>query len=178
MKKIKITGLFLSLIILFTACEEALEGLRTINSIPFSKEFTIDYLPVNQFEEPTVSIQLNIISAIQDEIGVDADIDFVEDVKIKNLTISMISCENKDNFDFLNGIKLCMKTDELPEKEIAYKNEIPKGKTTIALDVMEDALDEYVKSDSLELFIKYESTEDAKRLKIKVDINFKAKLRL
>ncbi len=90
----------------------------------------------------------------------------VEQIKLKELTLKIESPEGQD-FDFLNSIELYIKTDDLPEKKIAWKTDIPEnGLTTLVLDTSDDDLKDYILEDSFQLRTKTKTdhliTQDTK----------------
>ena len=155
--------------------EEVVDRIRTIDDIPGSETASVDYLPINLFEIP-IETDVNLRQALEDETGTDETIDQVEDIELDDLDITLVSADDQENFDFVNSVTLGVRTDELTYKEIAHLDEVPTGQTTIELSTTDEYLDDYAKSESLKLVIKFESTEDANNLEVRLDMEFDAKI--
>ncbi|WP_417886193.1 hypothetical protein [Zunongwangia sp.] len=167
--------------ILFTACsdddnvDDVVDRIRTIDDIPVSANASIDYLPINPLEIP-IETDVNLRDALEDKTGTDETIDQVEDIELDDLSIELVSADEQENFDFVNSVTLGVRTDDLEYKEIAHLDEVPEGQTSIELETTEDYVDEYAKSESLKLVVKFESTDDANNLEVKLNMEFDAKL--
>ena len=155
--------------------EDVVDRIRTIDDIPVSETATIDYLPINIFEVP-VETDIDLRQALEDETGTDETINQVEEIQLDDLDITLVSADDQENFDFVNSVTLGVRTDELEYKEIAHLDEVPTGKTMIELSTTDDYLDNYAKSESLKLVVKFESTEDANNLEVRLDMEFDAKI--
>ena len=155
--------------------EEVVDRIRTIDDIPVSETASVDYLPINLFEIP-IETDVNLRQALEDETGTDETIDQVEDIELDDLDITLVSADDQENFDFVNSVTLGVRTDELAYKEIAHLDEVPTGQTTIELSTTDEYLDDYAKSESLKLVVKFESTEDANNLEVRLDMEFDAKI--
>ena len=155
--------------------DNIIDRIRTIDDIPVSVDASIDYLPINPFEIP-VETDVNLRGALENETGVDNTIDQVEDIQLDDLEIELVSADDQDNFDFINSVTLGVRTDDLEYKEIASLNSVPTGQTVIELETTDDYLDEYAKSTSLKLVVKFDSTEDANNLKVRLNLELEAKI--
>ncbi|MBW2961219.1 hypothetical protein [Mesonia aestuariivivens] len=178
----KKTYLFLPVLfmtILFSSCsddDDVVDRLRTISDIPINAEVSIDYLPINIFEIP-VEKDLDLRQLIENELGTDETLDQVEEVELDDMDIVLVSANDQENFDFINSVTLGIRTDDLEYKEVATLDEIPSGATTLDLNTIDGVfIDEYAKSESLKLVIKFESTEDASNLNLNLKMQFDAKL--
>lgn len=165
--------------ILFSSCssdDDVIDRLRTLNDIPADADLSIDYLPINIFEIP-VEKSLDLKQLLEDELGTDEVLNQVKEVELDNLVIDLVSADDQDNFDFLDSVTLGIRTDELPYKEVATLDEVPAGVTSLDLNTMDDLyIDDYAKSESLKLVIKFKSTQDAVNLNIKMKMEFDAKI--
>ena len=93
------------------------------------------------------------------------------------MVIELVSADNQDNFDFLESVTLGIRTDDLPYKEVATLDNIPSGLINLDLNTAEGVyIDEYAKSESLKLVIKFKSTQDAVNLNLRLKMKFDAKL--
>lgn len=165
--------------ILFSSCssdDDVIDRLRTLNDIPANADISIEYLPINIFEIP-IEKSLDLKQLIEDELGTDEVLNQVKEVELDNLVIDFVSADDQENFDFLDSVTLGIRTDDLPYKEVANLDKVPTGVTSLDLNTMDDLyIDEYAKSETLKLVIKFKSTQDAVNLDIKMKMKFGAKL--
>ncbi len=71
-----------------------------------------------------------------------------------------ITSPSSSSFNFLKNIEIDISADGLPEKKIAWINDIPKsGLKTITLDLSSDNLKDYIMKDSIKLHIKTTTRE-------------------
>ncbi|WP_026450288.1 hypothetical protein [Aequorivita capsosiphonis] len=165
--------------ILFSSCssdDDVIDRLRTLNDIPANADLSIDYLPINIFEIP-VEKSLDLRQLIEDELGTDEVLNQVKEIELDDMVIDLVSADDQDNFDFLDSVTLGIKTDDLPYKEVATIDNVPTEVTNLDLNTIDDLyIDEYAKSETLKLVIKFKSTQDAVNLNIKLKMKFDAKL--
>lgn len=177
--------LFLPLIlitILFGSCskddsvDDVIDRLRTLNDIPATADLAIEYLPINIFAIP-IETSLDLKQLIENELGTDEVLNQVKEVELDELIIDLVSADDQENFDFLESVTLGIKTDDLPYKEVATLENVPTGVTSFDLNTMDELfIDDYAKSETLKLVIKFKSTQDAVNLNIKMKMKFDAKL--
>ncbi|MGO3182710.1 MAG: hypothetical protein ACTIJ9_07755 [Aequorivita sp.] len=169
----------LLIIILVSSCssdDDVIDRLRTLNDIPANADLSIDYLPINIFAIP-IEQSLDLRQLIEDELGTDEVLNQVKEVELDNLVIDLVSADNQDNFDFLDSVTLGIRTDDLPYKEVATLDDVPSGETSLDMNTINDLyIDEYAKSETLKLVVKFKSTQDAVNLNIKMKMEFDAKL--
>lgn len=175
-KLLVLPAMILSLV--FTSCsddDDVIDNIRTISDIPVTENVSIDYLPINLFEIP-IETDLNVKQAIEDELSTDEALNQVEEIELDDLKITLVNADDQSNFDFVNSVKLGVRTDELEYLEVANLESIPSGETVINLETTNTYVDEYVKSENLKLVVEFESTEDANNLELELDMEFDAKL--
>lgn len=176
-KKILILPMIL-LGLFFTSCEDddVLDRLRTLDDLPANADVSVDYLPINIFAIPFEK-DLDLKQLIEDELGTDEVLNQVKEIELDDLVIELTSADDQDNFDFLEGVTLGIRTADLDYREVASLNSIPADVTTLDLNTVDGLyIDEYAKSDSLKLVIQFESTEDANNLNVKLKMKFDAKI--
>lgn len=174
--------LFLPVILMtlfFSSCSEdddVIDRLRTLDDIPANAEVSIDYLPINIFEIP-IEQSLDLRQLIENEIGTDEVLNQVKEVELDNMTLELVSADDQDNFDFLESVTLGIRTDDLPYSEVATLDNVPAGVTSMDLNTIDGMyIDEYAKSETLKLVIRFKSTQDASNLNVKLKMEFDAKL--
>ncbi|TQD36314.1 hypothetical protein [Haloflavibacter putidus] len=175
-KLLILPAIILSLI--FTSCsddDDVIDRIRTISDIPVTENVNIDYLPINLFEIP-VETDLNVKQAIEAELNTDEALDQVEEIELDDLKITLVNADDQTNFDFVNSVKLGVRTADLEYLQVGQLETIPSGETVLNLETTDAYVDEYVKSDDLKLVIEFESTEDANNLELQLDMEFDAKL--
>lgn len=74
----------------------------------------------------------------------------VESIELESIVLTFVDPATA-NFDFMESIEIYISTDSLPEIEIAELDEIPYGLTTITLEIEQERLTEYIKSDQFKL---------------------------
>lgn len=167
------------MVVIFSSCsgdDDIIDRISTLNDIPADAELSIDYLPVNLFEIP-IEQNLDLRQLIKDQLGVDGTLNQVKDVELDAMVIELISADNRDNFDFLDSVILGVRTDDLAYMEVASLDEVPTGVTSIDLNTVNDFyIDEYAKSETLKLVVKFKSTQDVYNLSIKLKMKFDAQI--
>ena len=122
------------------------------SQVTIPKTLGID-LPV---DVPTPAINTNSNSEFESNNTHKNLIDVVYPTEI---TLTITSPETS-TFDFLKNIEIDISADGLPEKKIAWLDDIPKtGLTSITLVVSSDNLKEYIMKDSIKLHIKTTTRE-------------------
>ncbi len=175
-KLLILPAIILSLI--FTSCsddDDVIDRIRTISDIPVTENVNIDYLPINLFEIP-VETDLNVKQAIEAELNTDEALNQVEEIELDDLKITLVNADDQTNFDFVNSVKLGVRTADLEYLQVGQLETIPSGETVLNLETTDAYVDDYVKSDDLKLVIEFESTEDANNLELQLDMEFDAKL--
>ncbi len=175
-KLLILPAIILSLI--FTSCsddDDVIDRIRTISDIPVTENVSIDYLPINLFEIP-VETDLNVKQAIEAELNTDEALNQVEEIELDDLKITLVNADDQENFDFINSVKLGVRTADLEYLQVGQLESIPSGQTVLNLETTDAYVDDYVKSDDLKLVIEFESTEDANNLELQLDMEFDAKL--
>ncbi len=77
--------------------------------------------------------------------------ELIQHIKVNTLKLEITSPESS-TFDFLKNIEINISADGLPDKKIAWLDDIPKtGLKKLNLQVSNDDLQEYVKKDSFKL---------------------------
>lgn len=165
--------------ILFASCssdDDIIDRLRTLNDIPANADLSIDYLPINIFAIP-LETGIDLKQLIENELGSDEVLNQVKEIELDDMVIELVSADNQDNFDFLESVTLGIRTDDFPYKEVATLDNIPSGLTNLDLNTADGVyIDEYAKSESLKLVIKFKSTQDAVNLNLRLKMKFDAKL--
>ncbi|MDQ7916711.1 hypothetical protein RBU60_03920 [Mesonia sp. MT50] len=165
--------------ILFSSCsddDDVIDRLRTLNDIPANAEVSFDYLPINLFEIP-VETSLDLRQLIENELGTDEALNQVKEIELDDMDIVLVSADDQENFDFIDSVTLGIRTDDLEYKEVAILDEVPTGITTLDLNTTDGLyVDDYAKSESLKLVIKFKSTQDASNINLKLKMKFDAKL--
>lgn len=104
--------------------------------------------------------------------------DLVNEINIDGITITVKSPANQ-NLDFLKSINVYIAAEGMAEKEIASKNDIPDGLSSLSLDYVSDNLKDYLTKDKIKLRVKTVTdkalTNDTE-LNIKTDFKVKAKI--
>lgn len=175
-KLLILPAIILSLI--FTSCsddDDVIDRIRTISDIPVTENVNIDYLPINLFEIP-VETDLNVKQAIEAELNTDEALNQVEEIELDDLKITLVNADDQTNFDFVNSVKLGVRTADLEYLQVGQLETIPSGETVLNLETTDAYVDDYVKSDDLKLVIEFESTEDVNNLELQLDMEFDAKL--
>lgn len=165
--------------ILFSSCssdDDVLDRLRTLNDIPANADIELEYLPINIFEIP-IETSIDLRALLENELGTDEALNQVKDIELDDMDIELISADDQENFDFIDSVTLGIRTNDLDYKEVATLDDIPTGLTTLDLNTTDDLyIDDYAKSESLKLVIKFKSTQDATNIKLKLKMKFDAKL--
>ena len=101
------------------------------------------------------------------------DIKHVKEIKLEKLTMTITDPPAK-TFGFLNSIHISILADGLPEKEIAYLDNISSSVgNSIELITNGEVLDEYIKKDNYELKVKTVTDEIiTQSVTIKTDMTF------
>lgn len=178
MKTIQISLSVVLFSIFLFSCEKTKDEIRSFEGVPVSTEIELDYLPLNVFDFPTPPIGLNLREAIDNKIGTNNTIDMVEDIKLSMMNLELLNADDHANFDFLDKVKIILKTDALEEKLVAWNESIEDGKTNIDLETTNDFIDNYAKSENLKIIIQYTNNDDVYNLKVKVNmkLDFKSKI--
>lgn len=79
--------------------------------------------------------------------------DLIEKITVKTLTLDITSPEDGD-FDFLDEIQVYLAADGLDEVEVAYRENVPDGASTLTLDLYGGDLSEYLKQDKIYLRVR------------------------
>ncbi len=148
MKRLALLLLFLPVLYVQQGCKEL--SKLTQFYINYNTEVTIP---------KTLKVDLPI-DVITPDITTNSESEFESNNTHKNL-IDVINLSEMDltitspdnaTFDFLKNIEITISADGLPEKKIAWLNDIPKtGLKKITLEVSTDDLKEYIKKDSFKL---------------------------
>lgn len=73
--------------------------------------------------------------------------DLIEEIRLNSLTLNLDSPNNAD-FSFLESISVYMNAQDLPEVEIAWKDNVPEDAgSQISLNVSNQDFKEYIKKD-------------------------------
>lgn len=100
------------------------------------------------FSMTTPNIETNSSSTFENN---DTRADLIQDIRLTTCNLEVTSPSN-GNFDFLNSIEIYISTQELPEILVAEKQNIPEdGRTTLSLDVSNEDLSEYIKSEQYDM---------------------------
>jgi hypothetical protein len=77
--------------------------------------------------------------------------DMIEEVKLKSLKLT-ITLPDDGNFNFMKSIRIYMSAEDLPEKKIAWKENISNGQGSVLdLETSDEDLQEYIKKDNFKL---------------------------
>ncbi|WP_339726432.1 hypothetical protein [Maribacter stanieri] len=139
---------FICLLVLFTACDKIDE--LTKFDMEYSQRATIPSstginLPFDVFT-PEMETNSESTFAVNDTRK-----DLIEEIKLTNLELVMISPEEAD-FSFLNSIEVYISADGLEEILIANLDEVPEDAgNVITLDTSDTDLKEYIKKDEFSL---------------------------
>ena len=168
------------LIILFlSSCskdDDVIDRLRTLDDIPANADLSINYLPINIFEIP-IEQSLDLRQLIENELGTDEVLNQVKEVELDDMTLELVSADDQDNFNFLESVTLGIVTDDLPYSEVSTLYNVPTGITSMILNTIDGVyIDEYAKSETLKLVIKFKSTQDASNLNVRLKMKFDAKI--
>ncbi len=167
MKKI---SLLLMLILGMNSCKK-IDKLTQFN-LHFDTEATIPAgLPINTpFNIPSIEIPLQTKSVFENN---NTAKELVEQAILKELKLTLIDPAD-GNFNFLKDMEIYISSDELPEIKIAWIYNHPNdNKNTLLLDTTPMDLQEYVKSDKLNIRIKTTFDEILTRdYHLKIDFTF------
>jgi hypothetical protein len=94
--------------------------------------------------------------------------DLVDEIKIDKINITVKSPQGA-NLDFLKSIHVFISADGLDEKEIAWKEDVADGLTSLDLDHTGDNLKQYLMKDKIKLRIKT-ITDKATKQDITLDL--------
>tara|TARA_R110002111_G_scaffold148719_1_gene215818 strand:+ start:364 stop:897 length:534 start_codon:yes stop_codon:yes gene_type:complete len=139
---------FICLLVLFTACD-IIDELTKFD-MEYSQRATIPSstginLPFDVFT-PEMETNSESTFAVNDTRK-----DLIEEIKLTNLELVMISPEEAD-FSFLNSIEVYISADGLEEILIANLDEVPEDAgNVITLDTSDTDLKEYIKKDEFSL---------------------------
>ena len=122
------------------------------SSTTIPKTLGVD-LPINIV---TPSITTNSESEFQSN---NTHKNLIDVINLSEMDMTITSPESS-SFDFLKNIEISISADGLPDKKIAWLDDIPKtGLKHIVLDVSTDDLKEYIKKDSFKLKTKTTTRE-------------------
>lgn len=179
MKKSLLFLPFILLTVLVSSCssdDDVVDRLTKITDIPVNADLSLEYLPINLFEIP-IEKELNLRQLIDDELGSDQALDQVKEVELEDMSLELLSADDQENFDFIESVTLGVRTDDLPYKEVATLDNVPSGVSILDLNPTDDLyVDDYAKSNSMKLVVKFKSIEDANNLNLKLRMEFDAKL--
>lgn len=100
------------------------------------------------FSMTTPNIETNSSSTFENN---DTRADLIQDIRLTDCEL-VITSPSSANFDFLNSIEIYISTQELPEVLVAEKQNIPEdGRTSLTLDVTNEDLSEYIKSERYDM---------------------------
>jgi hypothetical protein len=142
MKRMIRTGIaILSLGIITTSCD--VFDLVDINftTDPQSVDFVIEPNTAGTFDT-TTTITTDIKAQIENQGG---KIDNLQEVKISDLTISLVS--GAANLDAFESFKITIAVDGIPAKEIAWIDNVPIGVTSIEPEHITEDLKDYIGKD-------------------------------
>ncbi len=118
--------------------------------IVYHTEITISSgIPMDlPFDIPTPPIETNSAQEFENN---NTHKDLIEEIKLKKMELTITDPAN-GRFDFLRSIEIYIQADGLPEKKIAWKDNIPDTiGNTLELETTGDDLQEYIKKDSFSL---------------------------
>jgi len=146
----KILFVFLPAVVWLGSCEKLSE--LTQFDLTYHTEVTIPAsIPVNvPFDIVTPEITTNIEEEFE---SYNTHKDLIEEIALKELELTITDPADAD-FDFLNSIEVSIEADDLPEKTIAWKDNIPEdGLKSLTLDVSGEDIKDYLFADSFKLKI-------------------------
>ncbi|MDB3904892.1 hypothetical protein N9335_00280 [Crocinitomicaceae bacterium] len=145
MKKLLQSFTTLSLILLVSNSCKKIDKFTQFN-MDFNNEITIPSstginLPINLL---TPEVETNSESTF--EVN-DTRKDLIEEIRLNSLILTLDSPNNAD-FSFLESISVYMNAQDLPEVEIAWKDNVPEDAgSQISLNVSNQDFKEYIKKD-------------------------------
>lgn len=84
---------------------------------------------------------------------------YIESIFLKELNLIIVS-PSSETFSFLNSLEVFISSENFPEKKVAFKYNIPSTiGNSISCDLSSIDLQEYIKEDSFNLRIAFESDE-------------------
>lgn len=149
--------LFLTLtLLLVTGCDK----LEDLIKIPLENNTEVT-IPANTVVELPVDIlspdsETNIEQELQNN---DSRKDKIKTIYLEELDISTVSPQGK-SLKFIKDIQLFIDVDDQPEKEVAWKYDIPDNVgTEIELNTSDDDLAEYIRKDEITIRAKVTTDE-------------------
>jgi hypothetical protein len=149
MKGKYIAGAFILAILLFTACEDLLKDILTVETDYFEMDFTVQPTDLEGFQMFSEEVFDSDLDRTLEDAGIDAEL--LESAYLKEAEISIASEGAYTNFDILKFLELTLYHDSLGEKKIAYLNPVPPGQSTINLELTSDDLLTYFYLDTFVL---------------------------
>jgi len=121
-------------------------------------EFTLSFSETVVIPASTaINLPFNVMSPpvatnFESEIAAnDSRKDLIRTVVISAVTLQLTQPPGSD-FNFLKSLRIFLKSEGLPEKEIAWKDPVPSGSgNTLSLDVSDEDLSDYIKREQLSL---------------------------
>lgn len=148
MKKFVILTLSAALMVLL-GCEKTKNDVNkaTEFDINYSSTFTVPSASLNitapaDFTTPDISTQYAARFAENSTTK-----DLIEEIKMRKFQISNTS---GGNLDFLNSVTIYLKSSGLGDVQVASKSNIPKGSTTVAADLEDVNIKEYIFKDKIQ----------------------------
>jgi hypothetical protein len=144
---------FIAAIVLVTLAAgcEAVDKLLEFD-IPYKTTFTVPAVPYDPALTPPLTVaspKFNTgIKKIFEDYSTSRDL-------IDEITLSSLSLAAKDstggtkNFDFLKSVKVYINAAGLPEKELASKDSIPMGVSTLSFTASKVNMTDYIAKDSI-----------------------------
>jgi hypothetical protein len=133
-------------------------GLVACNALKKLTQFRVNYS--SNFTIPSsilINVPLDILSPemqtnISEELeNNNSNKDLIESVKLEEMRLTVTSPSGQD-FSFLKDIRLFISADALPEKQVAYKENIADNVgSEIVMDIIDEELKEYLKKDKVTL---------------------------
>lgn len=99
--------------------------------------------------------------------------DYIKSIFLNKLNL-VITSPTSQSFSFLNSIDLYISADGLAEKKIAFKSSVPANVgNTLALDIIEVDIQEYIKKDKFKLRTEFVTDETiAQDVEVRIDQEF------
>jgi len=144
-----LSGVVVIMIVIISGCN-LLDNLTKFN-IDYSNQFTIPQgVPANiPYDLYTPRFPTNSAQYFNDN---KTNPDLIEGCILKSAVASIIPPSN-DDLSFIQSIHIFIIADALPQRELAYKENITGVTDTLKLDIVENELIDYIKKDSIGLLI-------------------------
>lgn len=152
----KSVSILFSFLLLLFSCDK-IDDLTKFN-ISYNQEVTIPSSSIVNAPFNLFTPEVTTESTSQFESN-NTNKDLIEDIRLESLNLTITSPGN-GNFNFLRSIRIFISSDDLPEKEIAWKENIENdNSSSLSLETLNEDIQEYIKKDTYSLRVRTTTDE-------------------